>query len=50
MRDQLRSRYGVDVNNTQADPAAVRAAAVVRRVNDRIATAASQAGVWALHQ
>ncbi|MBW9207965.1 hypothetical protein KV097_18660 [Mumia sp. zg.B17] len=26
MRDQLRSRYGVDVNNTQADPAAVSAA------------------------
>lgn len=26
MRDELRSRYGVDVNNTNADPAAVREA------------------------
>jgi len=26
MRDQLRTRYGVDVDNTNADPAAVRAA------------------------
>ena len=26
MRDELRTRYGVDVDNTQADPAAVRAA------------------------
>ncbi|MFS0703270.1 hypothetical protein AB6N23_01985 [Cellulomonas sp. 179-A 9B4 NHS] len=34
MRDELRTRYGVDVNQTHADPAAVRAA-VERAEHDR---------------
>lgn len=34
MRDELRTRYGVDVDATQADPAAVRAA-VERAVHER---------------
>lgn len=42
MRDELRTRYGVDVDNTQADPAAVRAA-VDRAQNDRTTATAEQA-------